>query len=229
MSEEDDSGVNLADKTAIRGYSRAVKTPVETMLREHLMARGICDPRVLEAMAQVPREQFVPAELKKHAYDDRPLPIGHEQTISQPYIVASMIALARITPDSVVLDVGTGCGYMAAVIASIAKQVCTLECIPELAEMAARNFETLGITNIEARLSDGNLGWPEDRQFDAILVSCAPTHVPENLLKQLKPGGRMILPISRGGLHQILTSYNKAPDGKIEMTEHMAVRFVPMV
>ncbi|MCC2099518.1 MAG: protein-L-isoaspartate O-methyltransferase, partial [Hyphomicrobiales bacterium] len=146
------------------------------MLRWHLIARGVREPHVLEAMAQVPREQFVPSDLKEHAYDDRPLPIGYGQTISQPYIVATMVELARITPESVVLDIGTGCGYMAAVIASITRQVCTLECIPELAAMAARNFETLGITNIDARLNDGCLGWPKERQFDAILVSCAPKH-----------------------------------------------------
>lgn len=199
------------------------------MLHQHLMARGVCDRHLLDAMAHVPREQFVPPEFKQYAYDDRPLPIGRGQTISQPYIVATMIELAQITRESIVLDVGTGCGYMAAVIASIAKQVCTLECIPELAEMAARHFESLGIDNIDARRGDGYLGWPDDKLFDAILVSCAPRHVPENLLKQLKPNGRLVLPISHDSPRQILTCYQKTPRGDIEITEHMAVQFVPMV
>jgi protein-L-isoaspartate(D-aspartate) O-methyltransferase len=206
-----------------------VETAIETMLRKHLKARGIRDPRVLQAMADVPREQFVPAELKHHAYDDRPLPIGHGQTISQPYIVAAMIELAHITPESNVLDIGTGSGYMAAVTSKIAHHVCTLENIPALAEMAAAHFHSLGITNIDARLDDGYMGWPEDQQFDAILVSCAPPKVPEKFLKQLKPGGHMVLPISHYGPRQILTTYDKTTSGEINQTEHMAVQFVPMV
>ena len=180
-------------------------------------------------MARIPREQFLPANLRYLAYDDRPLPIGHNQTISQPYIVAIMAQLAELTPESEVLDIGTGCGYMAAVIAVIAKQVYTLECIPELAEMAAENFATLGITNIDARVHDGQLGWPEKRQFDAILVSCAAQKVPQELLNQLKPGGRMIIPITKQGRHQKLTSYHKNSDGSIDTIEHLPVTFVPMV
>ncbi len=199
------------------------------MLYQHLKARGIHDPLVLDAMVKVPREQFVPPELVHYAHDDRPLPIGHNQTISQPYIVATMAELARLTPESEVLDIGTGCGYMAAVLASIARQVCTLERIPDLAEMAARNVEALGIKNVVVGVSDGNLGWPENRKFDAIIVSCAAKQVPEKLLEQLKPGGRMIVPVAHGTSHQILTSYCKKDDGKIEFTEHMPVKFVPMV
>ena len=206
-----------------------MNTLVETMLNQHLKARGIQDPFVLDAMAKVPREQFIPPELRQFAYDDRPLPIGHNQTISQPYIVAAMIQLANITPESEVLDIGTGCGYMAAVIATIARHVCTLECVPELAELAAVNFAALGINNIDARVSDGSLGWPEDRQFDAILVSCAPEEAPQPLLNQLKANGKMIIPIGRSGMHQMLTSYHKTIEGKIEVNEHIPVRFVPMV
>lgn len=206
-----------------------MNSPVETMLTHHLRARGVSNPLVLDAMARVPREQFVPGELRKFAYDDRPLPIGHGQTVSQPYIVATMVQLAHVTPDSDVLDIGTGCGYMAAVLATIARRVCTLERIAELAADAEENIRALGIANIDARVGDASHGWPEDRQFDAILVSCAPERVPEMLLAQFKPRGRMVIPLGRSGSHQMLTSCTKNTDGSIGKTEHIPVRFVPMV
>jgi len=199
------------------------------MLEDHLVARGINDPLVLEAMANVPREQFIPPDLQLRAYDDCALPIGHHQTISQPYIVASILQLGRITADSMVLDIGTGCGYMAAVAARIAQRVCTLERITELAEIASARFSSLGIGNIDQRIGDGYEGWPEHELFDSILVSCATDNAPPKLIKQLKYDGRMIAPIDQGHQVQMLTSYHKLPSGQLDITAHMAVRFVPMV
>ena len=202
---------------------------VEIMLHSHLMARGIRDPLVLDAMAEVPRELFVLPEYQQRAYDDLPLPIGHGQTISQPYIVALMIQLAHINQHSTVLDIGTGCGYLAAVLARIADQVCTLERIPELTTMAQGHFRELGLKNIDARIGDGHIGWPENRQFDAIIVSCAADERPDKLLSQLKPGGRAVIPISLSAGEQMLTVYEKDQDGRLTSTEHTAVRFVPML
>ena len=206
-----------------------MKKPVETMLHSQLMARGIRDPLVLGAMARVPRELFVLPEYQQRAYDDLPLPIGYGQTISQPYIVALMIELAHINHDSSVLDIGTGCGYLAAVLAHIAHQVCTLETIPELTTMAQGHFRELELKNIDSRIGDGHVGWPEDRQFDAIIVSCAADERPDKLLSQLKPGGRAVIPISLSVGEQVLTVYEKDQDGQLTSIQHTAVRFVPMV
>ena len=199
------------------------------MLHSHLMARGIRDPLVLDAMATVPRELFVLPEYRERAYDDLPLPIGNGQTISQPYIVALMIQLAHINKHSTVLDIGTGCGYLAAVLARIADQVCTLERIPELTTMAQGHFRELGLKNIDSRIGDGHIGWPETRQFDAIIVSCAADERPDQLLSQLKPRGRAVIPISLSAGEQMLTVYEKDEDGKLTSTQHTAVRFVPML
>ena len=206
-----------------------MKKPVEIMLQQHLMPRGITDELVLNAMATVPRELFVLPEYRERAYDDCPLPIGEGQTISQPYIVALMIQLAGINANSSVLDIGTGCGYMAAVLAHIARDVCTLERIPELTAMAREHFKQLELTNIDARVGDGHTGWPEDRQFDAIIVSCATDEVPDKLLTQLGPGGRAVIPVAHRPGQQMLTVYEKDADGKITSTQHTAVRFVPML
>jgi len=206
-----------------------VKKPVEMMLREHLRARNIDDQLVLKAMAEVPRELFVLPEYRDRAYDDCPLPIGLGQTISQPYIVALMIQLARINHSSKVLDIGTGCGYMAAVLAHIANQVCTLETIPELASMASKHFQELGLENIDSRVGDGHAGWPEQRKFDAIIVSCAADQCPEDLLAQLKSGGRAIIPVTSSPGQQILTIFERDQHGELSSTQHSPVRFVPMV
>ena len=206
-----------------------MKKPVEIMLQRHLLPRGITDELVLDAMATVPRELFVLPEYRERAYDDCPLPIGEGQTISQPYIVALMIQLAGVKADSGVLDIGTGCGYMAAVLAHIARDVCTLERIPELTEMAQGHFRELGLTNIDSRVGDGHTGWPEDRHFDAIIVSCATDEVPDQLLTQLGPGGRAVIPVALSPGQQMLTVYEKDTDGKLTSTRHTAVRFVPML
>ncbi|NWK55389.1 protein-L-isoaspartate(D-aspartate) O-methyltransferase [Verrucomicrobiaceae bacterium N1E253] len=199
------------------------------MIKRQLQDRGIHDPLVLEAMRTTPRESFLPKELTGQAYEDRPLPIGHGQTISQPYIVALMLQLAQITPESRVLDVGTGCGYMAAVVAGISPHVCTIETIPELTQAAMQHFQTLGISHIDARTGDAKLGWPEDKSFDAILVSCASHQAPEALLRQLKPNGHLIIPISGTHPYQTLTDYQRKPDGSLSHSNHIPVRFVPMV
>jgi protein-L-isoaspartate(D-aspartate) O-methyltransferase len=193
------------------------------------LARNIDDKLVLQAMADVPRELFVLPEYKDRAYDDCPLPIGLGQTISQPYIVALMIQLARINHSSKVLDIGTGCGYMAAVLARIADEVCTMETIPELASMARKHFQELGLENIDSRVGDGHTGWPEQREFDAIIVSCAADQCPEDLLTQLKTGGRAIIPVTRSPGEQILTIYEKDAEGELNSTPHSSVRFVPMI
>lgn len=206
-----------------------MNTSIDKMLRMHLMARGIDDDLVLEAMAKVPREIFVLPEYRDSAYDDCPLPIGEGQTISQPYIVALMIQLAHIDHRSRVLDIGTGCGYMAAVIAHIAREVCTLETIPELAAMAKDHFAQLALTNMDARIGDGHQGWPEQREFDAIIVSCAADKRPDQLLTQLKPGGRAVIPINKAPGEQMLTIYEKTRDGELTSTGYTPVRFVPMV
>lgn len=206
-----------------------MNTSIDKMLHMHLMARGIDDGLVLEAMAKVPREIFVLPEYVDRAYDDCPLPIGEGQTISQPYIVALMIQLARIDHNSRVLDIGTGCGYMAAVIAHVAREVCTLETIPELAAMARGHFQELALTNIDARVGDGHLGWPEDGQFDAIIVSCATDQRPDQLLKQLRCGGRAVIPITTAAGQQMLTIYEKNQEGELTSRAHTPVMFVPMV
>ena len=206
-----------------------VQNPIEIMLREHLESRDITDEYVLNAMRTVSRELFVAADLRQNAYDDRALPIGSGQTISQPYIVALMLQLAHITPDSTVLDIGTGCGYMAAVAAQIASHVYTIECVPELTEQSMERFETMGISNIDIHIGDGSLGWPGQEMFDAILISCATDEAPKKLISQLKPHGRMVLPIRQNLPHEILTTYHKSDSGDLEITEHLAVKFVPMV
>lgn len=199
------------------------------MLHEHLEARGIVNDHVLNAMSSVPRKLFVPSDLRPYAYDDRALPIGFGQTISQPYIVALMLQLAQITPDSIVLDIGTGCGYMAAVAAQLAKHVYTIECVPRLAETSAARFESMGISNIDIRLGDGSLGWPNLHVFDAILISCATDKAPQKLIHQLSLGGWMVLPIRQNLPHQMLTTYHKSHSDELEVTEHLAVKFVPMI
>jgi protein-L-isoaspartate(D-aspartate) O-methyltransferase len=196
------------------------------MVEEQVRARGVSDPRVLEAMKQVPRHLFVPGKVRDRAYADKPLPIGAGQTISQPYIVGLMTELLELKPGSKVLEIGTGSGYQSAVLSRLVSQVYTIEILPELGEQASRTLDRLGYDNVHVRIGDGYRGWPEKGPFDAIVVTAAPPYVPQPLLDQLAPGGRLVLPV--GELWQDLTVYTKHRDGSFEKKNVLPVRFVPM-
>jgi protein-L-isoaspartate(D-aspartate) O-methyltransferase len=198
------------------------------MVEEQLIPRGIKDRATLAGMTKVPRHAFVPREMQKYAYEDGPLQIGFGQTISQPYIVALMTQAAKIGPESSVLEIGTGSGYAAAVLSQIAKEVYTVERIPELANHARELFQKLGYKNIQVKISNGTLGWGDKGPFDAVLVTAGGPSVPEALLGQLKPGGKMVIPI--GDLYaQELIRVTKSSEGKPEVENLGAVRFVPLI
>ena len=198
------------------------------MVAEQIEARGVRDPRVLAAMRTVPRHRFVPADLEDSAYADTPLPIGYGQTISQPYIVACMTEALGLESGDKVLEVGTGSGYQAAVLAMLTPEVYTVEIIAPLAEQAADRLARLGCTTVRTRLGDGYYGWEEAAPFDAIIVTAACGHVPPPLVQQLAPGGRIIIPV--GGVYevQVLVLVTKATDGSIGTRELLPVRFVPL-
>ncbi len=184
--------------------------------------------RVMQAMAAVPRHEFVPMEVRHLAYADRPLPIGHGQTISQPYIVALMTELAEVQPDDVVLEVGTGSGYQAAVLATLARQVYSIEIIPELGQRAETDLRRLGYANVQVRIGDGYHGWPEHAPFAAILVTAAPEQVPQPLLDQLRPGGRLVIPVGVSGQTQSLKLLRKDEQGNLIEEDVLPVGFVPL-
>ena len=185
------------------------------------------DPRVPAAMAEVPRHEFVPLEYRPAAYANGPLPIGHGQTISQPFIVALMTELLQLQETHKVLEVGTGSGYQAAILSMLAGEVYTIEIIPALGETARVNLERLGYKNVSTRIGDGYQGWPERAPFDAIIVTAAPGDVPPALIAQLRPGGRMVIPV--GAFNQELLVLAKRADGTISTTDIAPVRFVPLV
>jgi protein-L-isoaspartate(D-aspartate) O-methyltransferase len=191
--------------------------------------RGRFAPRVMAALARVPRHLFVPADEEVCAYDNRPLPIGHGQTISQPYIVALMTDLLDLAATDRVLEVGTGCGYQAAVLAEVAGRVYSLEVVPELAEGARRRLAELGYRNVEIRCGDGFAGWPEAAPFDAILVTAAPETIPPRLVEQLKPGGRLVVPVGEPFSTQYLYVGRKDAAGAFTAEPILPVAFVPMV
>jgi protein-L-isoaspartate(D-aspartate) O-methyltransferase len=199
------------------------------MVRDQLTARGVSDAGVLSAMERVAREAFVPPGLEEFAYEDSPLPIAEGQTISQPHIVALMAEALELSPTDRVLDVGTGSGYAAAVLSHVAREVFTIERHPVLAEAARVTFEKLGYDNIHVRVGDGTLGWPEEAPFDAIVVAAAGPAVPEALLAQLAPGGRLVLPIGSVPRAQMLLRLRKRADGTTETEELGGVRFVPLI
>lgn len=186
------------------------------------------DPAVFEAMRSVPRHRFVPEDEVAHAYENRPLPIGHGQTISQPYIVAIMTDLLEPAPDHSVLEVGTGSGYQAAVLAEIVESVRSIEIIEPLGNSARRRLDRLGYDNVEVRVGDGYYGWPEHAPYDGIVVTAVASHVPPPLLEQLKPGGRMIIPVGSRFLTQQLVLVEKATDGTVTTQQILPVRFVPL-
>jgi protein-L-isoaspartate(D-aspartate) O-methyltransferase len=192
------------------------------------LGRDHIDPRVIEAMDRVPRHDFVPDSLRDLAYEDRPLPIGHGQTISQPFIVALMSDLLAVKPEHRVLEIGTGSGYQAAVLSQLAARVHTIEIVPELAREAAERLARLGYANIETRLGDGYYGWREAAPFDGIMVTAAATQVPPPLIEQLKPGARMVIPLGAPFQIQQLVLIEKQPDGTIRTRQLIPVAFVPL-
>jgi len=196
------------------------------MVEKQLRPRGIDDPRVLRVMGKVPREKFVAKELGSNAYEDRPLPIGFGQTISQPFIVAFMTQALKPNPADRVLEIGTGSGYQAAVLGELAREVYTIEIVPQLADHARNTLAALGYRNVHVRTGDGYLGWPEQAPFDAIMVTAAPDHVPQPLVDQLGVGGRMIIPV--GVANQEILLVSRTPAGIIQQRT-IPVRFVPLV
>jgi len=212
----------LSDETAEQTQAR------QRMIDRDLRGRGIQDRRVLEAMARVPRHRFVPPDQVPYAYEDRPLPIGHGQTISQPYIVAFMTELARPRPESKALDIGTGSGYQAAILAELCKEVYSIEILDPLAQEAKKRLQDLGYKNVTVRTGDGYQGWPEKAPFDLIIVAAAPEYVPKPLVDQLAPGGRLVIPVGRHWWSQELLLIEKQPDGTIREHRVASVSFVPM-
>lgn len=209
-------------------FTNAREAMVRTQLQTRVFGRSpVTNEAVLIAMRTVPRHRFVPDDMVANAYADSPLPIGHGQTISQPYIVATMTAAIEPKAGDRVLEIGTGSGYQAAVLAEIVADVYTIEIVEPLGERAAEVFKTLDYENVHARIGDGYKGWPEHAPFDAIIVTAAPDHVPQPLLDQLKPGGRMVIPVGPEGRIQQLRLIIKNLDGEIEERNLESVRFVP--
>jgi protein-L-isoaspartate(D-aspartate) O-methyltransferase len=198
------------------------------MVREQIESRGITNAQVLAAMRKVPRHEFVPANWVERAYDDSPLPIGFDQTISQPYIVALMTDLAQLLPQSKVLEVGTGSGYQAAILAEIVGDVYSIEIIKPLAASATERLARLGYKNVNVKHGDGYLGWPEHAPFDAIVVTAGADHVPPPLVEQLKPGGRLVIPVGELPHQQSLWLIEKGVDGTITQSQIAPVAFVPL-
>lgn len=201
--------------------------PRRDMVDRQLRARGIENPHVLAAMGRVPRHEFVPAPLRGSAYGDFPLPIGHGQTISQPYIVAFMTEALRPAPTDRVLEIGTGSGYQAAVLAELVAKVYTIEIVAPLGERARTDLARLKYDNVQVRIGDGYAGWPESAPFDAIIVTCSPAHIPAPLVQQLRDGGRMIIPVGDARSGQELYLLEKRGT-KVEQRAVLPVRFVPM-
>ena len=201
----------------------------EVAFTRHMIGRDHLDPKVMDAMREVQREAFVPPQLKYAAFDNGPLPIGHGQTISQPYIVALMTDMLDLKPGSRVLEIGTGSGYQSAILSQLCEKVYTVEVVPELGDAARKLFELLGYNNIEARTGNGYEGWPEHAPYDGIIVTAAATFIPPALVEQLKPGGRLVIPVGLPYSHQELMLVEKDPQGKIHPRDILGVAFVPMV
>jgi protein-L-isoaspartate(D-aspartate) O-methyltransferase len=191
------------------------------------LEEGTIDPAILDAMRQIPRDAFVPEDVRPLAYEDTPLPIGYSQTISQPYIVALMTDLLDVGPGDTVLEIGTGSGYQAAVLSPLVEQVYSIEIVPELGERAAGALEEQGLGNVETRVADGYYGWPEAAPFDGIVVTAAAGQIPPPLVEQLDPGGRMVIPIGTPFSAQMLMLVEKQEDGSITTRQILPVQFVP--
>ena len=199
------------------------------MVDEQIAYRGVKDKRVLEAMKAVPRHLFIPEEIRSYSYYDQPVPIGFGQTISQPYIVAFMTELLKVGSEDIVLEVGTGSGYQAAILAKLAKQVYTIEIVEGLGKDAQKRLKSLGYDNVEVKIGDGYKGCPERAPFDAIVVTAAAEHIPQPLIDQLKPGGRMVIPV--GGVYAVqdLMLITKDASSKVIKESIIPVRFVPLL
>ena len=206
------------------GWQAARLRMVETQIR----ARGVSSQPVLDAMSRVPRHLFVPLGVRAFAYDDRPLPIGQDQTISQPFIVAYMTQALETAPDHTVLEIGTGSGYQAAVLAGLVREVHTIEIVPELADRARRTLADAGYGNVQVRTGNGYLGWPERAPFDRVIVTAAPPVIPPALIEQLAVGGIMVLPVGATTMMQEMTIVRRTAQG-VTQQRTIPVRFVPMV
>jgi protein-L-isoaspartate(D-aspartate) O-methyltransferase len=193
-----------------------------------MIGKDKLDPRVMEAMSSVPRDDFVPSDLKYAAYDNCPLPIGHGQTISQPYIVALMTDLLEATQNDIVLEIGTGSGYQSAVLSQLCRKVYSMELIAALSEAAAARFKILGYDNIETRIGNGYNGWPEHAPYDGIIVTAAAMYIPQALIEQLKPGGRLVIPVGQPYGFQELMLVKKDDQGEIHVNDILGVSFVPL-
>lgn len=221
------AGCDPRTATALQTEEAGFATARLRMVEEQILARGITHPRVLEVMRQVPRHAFVPSGRRHLAYTDQALPIGYGQTISQPLIVAFMTASLDPQATDRVLEIGTGSGYQAAVLAGLVSEVYSLELVEPLGRRAEADLQRLGYRNVHVRIGDGYLGWPEAAPFDVIIVTCAPDHVPRALVAQLKVGGRMIVPVGPQGVQELIL-LTKRPTG-VEQQAILPVRFVPMV
>lgn len=221
-------GAIAADEMATRRAALVDEIAGNVRMTARYLGRDRLDARVLEAIDTVPRHELVPSDQRRFAYENRPLPIGYGQTISQPYIVAIMTDLVEPGPTDVILEIGTGSGYQAAVLAELVGTVCTIEIIPELATRARRDLARLGYTNIRTREGDGYYGWPECGPFDGIVVTAGASHVPPPLIDQLKPGGKLIVPVGSRFLTQQLLLVEKDDQGRVTTRQILPVRFVPL-
>jgi protein-L-isoaspartate(D-aspartate) O-methyltransferase len=222
-------GISIANGKEAKSTEEDYAQQREMMVEQQIEARGVKNKKVLDAMNSVPRHLFVPEGYRRGSYFDQPLPIGLGQTISQPYIVALMTEMLDVDNDDIVLEIGTGSGYQAAVLSTIVKELYTIEIVEELGVQAAELLKSLGYDNVKVKISDGGLGWPEKAPFDAIMVTAAAPKIPEPLIKQLKSGGRMVIPVDNNYYSQDLLIVEKDETGNINTKKTIPVRFVPLV
>jgi protein-L-isoaspartate(D-aspartate) O-methyltransferase len=223
-------GPDLPTAEEYSAMHRQMMRAIEQDVRETVayIGKDRLDPRVMEAVARVPRHEFVPLSERTYAYENRPLPIGEGQTISQPYIVALMTDMLALEPDAVVLEVGTGSGYQAAVLAELAARVYSIEIVEALGLAARERLARLGYDNVEVRIGDGYAGWPEQAPFDAVIVTAAAPHIPDPLVEQLKKGGRMAIPVGDAWFTQQLMLVTKDENGQVSSRSVLPVAFVPL-
>jgi len=224
------SMMNACAEDAYEEKRQKMLAEIQLMMKmtEASVGKASLSGRVADAMMAVPRHKFVPPDIQSSAYENRALPIDHRQTISQPYIVALMTELAEVTSESVVLEVGTGSGYQAAVLSELVSHVYSIEIVEPLGLEARLLLQDLGYDNVTVRIGDGYYGWPEHAPFDAIVVTAAAEHIPEQLIQQLKPGGRLVIPVGEQWMTQSLRVLTKGTDGKISQKDVLPVAFVPL-